>query len=64
MSRARLIVVRASLVRVGDVVALPHASFKVRHIYSGGGRLTFITDRGFPVDIDPYGVLSVMRRVS
>lgn len=62
MSRARrLVTVRASLVRVGDVVTLPHTSFKVRHIYKGGGRLTFITDGGFPVDVDPYTVFSVLR---
>lgn len=53
--------VRASLVRVGDVVSLPHVSFRVQHVYKGGGRLTFITDGGFPLDVDPSTIFSVLR---
>lgn len=57
----RFALLRASLVRVGDLVALPHAAFRVQHVYKGAGRLSFITDAGFPVDIEPSAVVKVLR---
>lgn len=59
--KKRLVMVEASRVKVGDVVTLPHMTFRVRHIYKGGGRLSFITDAGFPLDVDPYAVFAVLR---
>ena len=62
MSRPkRLVRVRASAVRVGDVVHLGHAVIRVQHIYKGGGRLSFITDGGFPLDVEPSSALNVLR---
>lgn len=60
MSR-RLVTVRASAVRAGDVVKLERVSFLVQRVLKGRGRLSFITDAGFPVDIEPYSVVSVLR---
>lgn len=63
MSRAkkRLVKLRASAVRPGDTVHLGRAVFRVQHVYKGGGRLSFITSGGFPVDIDPSLVVLVLR---
>lgn len=62
MSRPkRLVMVQASRVKVGDTVTLPHVSFRVQRVYKGGGRLSFITDGGFPLDLDPYSMVAVLR---
>lgn len=60
MNRAFLI--RVCLVRVGDLVSLPHVAFSVQQVYKGGGRVSLVTDRGFPVDFDAAEVVSVIRR--
>lgn len=63
MSRSkRVLLVRASSVRVGDVVTLAHGvAVCVQKVYKGGGRLSFITSGGAPVDVDPFSVLRVLR---
>lgn len=58
---SRMLLVRVSLVRIGDVVALPHISFSVQHVYKGGGRVSLITDKGFPLDFDSSQIVSVLR---
>lgn len=57
----RMQLIRAALVRVGDWVSMPSASFRVQHVYRGGGRLSFVTEAGYPVDVDPSIIVAVLR---
>lgn len=61
---SRMLLVRVSLVRVGDLVALPHVAFSVQQVYKGGGRVSLVTDKGFPLDFDSSQIVSVLRRTS
>jgi hypothetical protein len=60
----RVQIVRAEKLQPGDMVALPHVTFTVQHVYKGGGRVSVITLAGFPVDLDVSQVVSVLRGMS
>lgn len=53
--------IRASGVRVGDVVRVLGSVFRVQYVLRGGGRVTFITENGLPVEFTGYERVSVLR---
>lgn len=53
--------IRASSVRVGDVVRVLGSVFHVQYVLRGGGRVTFITESGLPVEFNGYERVSVLR---
>ena len=57
----RITHVRASAVRVGDVVRLPLVSVVVQAVYRARGRVAVITSEGYPVDFESGDLLTVLR---
>ena len=53
--------IRASALRVGDVVRLALVVVVVQKVYRSRGRVSVITDGGFPVDFESCEVLAVLR---
>lgn len=57
----RIVQIRASALRVGDVVKLALVSVAVQRVYRASGRVSVITTGGVPVDFDSCDVLTVLR---
>lgn len=57
----RIVQVRASALRVGDVVRLSLVSVLVQAVYRAKGRVSVITAGGVPVDFEGCEVLTVLR---
>lgn len=53
--------VRASALRVGDVVRLELVSVVVQAVYKAKNRVSVITAGGYPVDFDACALLVVLR---
>lgn len=53
--------VRASALRVGDVVKLPLVSVIVQAVHVAKNRVSIITEAGYPVDFEGCEVLTVLR---